>query len=67
MHTGARAQGVGSAKRPKPSDAVQPRAGELCLHSGEVEATGETPGGIAMHIGARVATQAAAGEAFAAR
>ena len=32
------------------------------LHTGEVEMAGEKPGGIAVHIGARVATQAAAGE-----
>jgi pimeloyl-ACP methyl ester carboxylesterase len=32
------------------------------LHTGEVEMTGEKPGGIAVHIGARVATQAGPGE-----
>jgi pimeloyl-ACP methyl ester carboxylesterase len=32
------------------------------LHTGEVEMGGEKPGGIALHIGARVATQATAGE-----
>jgi pimeloyl-ACP methyl ester carboxylesterase/class 3 adenylate cyclase len=32
------------------------------LHTGEVEMAGEKPGGIAVHIGARVASQAAAGE-----
>jgi pimeloyl-ACP methyl ester carboxylesterase len=38
---------------------IQIRAG---LHTGEVEMLGEKPGGIAVHIGARVATQAPAGE-----
>jgi class 3 adenylate cyclase len=38
---------------------IQIRAG---LHTGEVEMMGEKVGGIAVHIGARVATQAPAGE-----
>ena len=38
---------------------IQIRAG---LHTGEVETMGEKVGGIAVHIGARVATQAPAGE-----
>ena len=38
---------------------IQVRAG---LHTGEVETMGEKVGGIAVHIGARVATQAPAGE-----
>jgi class 3 adenylate cyclase len=38
---------------------ISVRAG---LHTGEVEMGGEKPGGIALHIGARVATQATAGE-----
>jgi class 3 adenylate cyclase len=32
------------------------------LHTGEMEMSREKPGGIALHIGARVATQAAGGE-----
>jgi len=38
---------------------IEVRAG---LHTGEVEMRGEKPAGIALHIGARVATQAPAGE-----
>ena len=38
---------------------IQVRAG---LHTGEVETMGEKVGGIAVHIGARVATQARASE-----
>jgi class 3 adenylate cyclase len=38
---------------------IEVRAG---LHTGEVEMMGESAGGIAVHIGARVASQAGAGE-----
>jgi class 3 adenylate cyclase len=50
------AQAIGAAVHPL---GLQIRAG---LHTGEVEAMGDKVGGIAVHIGARIASRAAADE-----
>jgi class 3 adenylate cyclase len=43
---------------------IEIRAG---LHTGEVEVTGDDIAGIAVHIGARVASEAGAGQTFVSR